>query len=62
VISSAGSPEISVASHIVVYLGFGEHAIVFEHGFAKIGTIVGNNHHLDVAFAQGLERLRETYR
>jgi hypothetical protein len=45
----------------VVDLSLGQHAIVLEHGFAEVGTIAGNDHHLHVALAQRLQSLAEAY-
>ena len=61
VVSAASSAEVDVGAGVVVDLGLGEHAVILEHGFPKVGTIAGHYDHLDLSSAQSLQCLRESY-
>ena len=60
-VTTAGGAEIDVGAEVVVDLSLGQHAIVLEHGFAEVGTIARNDHHLHVPLAQRLQRLAVSY-
>ena len=59
-VTTAGSAEVDVGAAVVVDVGLGKVSVVLNLGADKRGAVVGDDHKLGLARAEGLESLVET--
>lgn len=54
-VATAGGTQSGVVSSVEDDLGFGEHSVVFNFGFADNGAVIGEDDELGLAGAEGPE-------